>query len=124
VVGIATIPQLSLGGRTSAYVQPLERVVGAFVTLTKGTVTHHTATNGNGQFRMPIDSGVWHIAIVHEGQPIADLDLPPLADSIVPRVVFSIIRPKGSTMYTETSSCARPPGWVDTLRSVPRRARD
>jgi hypothetical protein len=104
-----------------AYVQPLERVVGADVTLRKQDVTHYTRTNGNGQFRMPIDSGTWHIRVEVDGRLVASLDLPLLGDSIVPRLMLTVQRPSGATLLTDSGRCARPPGHVDTLRSVPPR---
>lgn len=104
-----------------AYTQPLERIAGADVTLRKQSVTHHTRTNGNGQFRLPIDSGTWHITIEAGGRLIASMDLPVLGDSIVPRLMLTVQRPSGATLLTDSGGCARPPGHVDTLRSVPRR---
>lgn len=102
-----------------AYVQPIERVAGADVTLRKDSITHHTRTNADGQFRLPIDSGAWRIRVEVEGRLIASADLPILQDSIVPRLVLRIQRPNGATLFSDTGGCARPPGYVDTLRRGP-----
>jgi hypothetical protein len=107
-----------------AFVQPIERVAGADVTLHKQGATHYTRTNENGQFRMPIDSGTWQIRVAVGGRVIATADLPILRDSIVPRLVIRIERPNGATLFTDTGGCARPPGYLDTLPSIPRRGEE
>ncbi len=104
-----------------AFFEPFERDAGVRVTLSDSTRRFSAVTNRNGQFRMEIDTGTFTLTATHGGAELFRGAIHRLDASSSAVFTLSAKRDGHGTLYTETSGCARPPGYVDTLISEKKR---
>lgn len=104
-----------------AFFEPFERAAGVRVTLSDSTRRFSAVTNRNGQFRMEIDTGTFTLTATHGSAELFRGTIHRLDASNSAVFTLSAKRDGHGTLYTETSGCARPPGYVDTLISEKKR---